>query len=99
MYSRGTRHRTTDARTWTSTTLMDGSGTTQSSLAIGAIGRSPDGTFVASNAGWKQWYERQRFYRSTDGLRWTTLATDDFAPSHAIRFITWGEVELPEACR
>ncbi|MBN8617228.1 MAG: hypothetical protein J0L92_42000 [Deltaproteobacteria bacterium] len=99
VYSRGARHRTTDGRTWTNTPLADGSGAAQSSLAIGAIARSPDGTFVAANAGWKQWYERQRFYRSTDGVRWTTLSTDAFAPSHAIRFITWGEVAEPEACR
>lgn len=57
-----------------------------------AIGRSPEGTYVAQRDGWIVWYEDQALYRSEDGLSWTALPAGSFNPSHPIRRITAGRV-------
>ena len=51
-------------------------------IDLGPVARSPAGTFVGVNAGWQQWYDKQIFLRSTDGLTWTALAKSKFTPSH-----------------
>lgn len=65
---------------------------------IGAVARSPAGTFVAANGGWMTWYASQRFYRSVDGLEWDELPAGAFVGSHPITHIAWGEVSRPSAC-
>lgn len=81
----------TDGERWTATP------TVPASVVIGAVARGPSGTLVAVNGGWDQWYERQRFYRSEDGVRWTELEAGRYARSHPIHAITYGEVDA-EAC-
>ena len=45
---------------------------------IGAVARGPHGTFVASNDGWLVWYEKQQFFRSSDGVHWDVLDKSKF---------------------
>lgn len=79
-----------DGITWSSTPG------TPASAQIGPVARSPDGTFVAS----RDWdfYDRQEFYRSTDGLNWVSLEKTKFVPSHPIRFIQFGYAAPSSAC-
>jgi hypothetical protein len=46
------------------------------------------------NGGWDQWYERQRFYRSTDGVTWDELAAGAFTGGHPVRFAAAGAVDV-----
>lgn len=65
---------------------------------IGAVARGATGTLVAANAGWMTWYEKQRFFRSTDGRRWTVLDPAAYVGSHPIHFIEAGEISEAGAC-
>jgi photosystem II stability/assembly factor-like uncharacterized protein len=88
----GELHRSSDGATWSATDLSP------TGIAIGAVERSPDGTFVAVNSGWNRWYEDQRFYRSTDGVTWEVLASDRYVRSHPIHAIEHGWARPSEAC-
>ncbi|MCU0700372.1 MAG: hypothetical protein MUC96_28005 [Myxococcaceae bacterium] len=99
----GQRRRFTspDGMTWSSaaTTLRRGGmPVSGNGPAIGAVARSPRGTWVAANAGWQVWYTSQRFYRSTDGLAWDELPAGAFAGSHPVTHIAWGEAPRPSTC-
>ncbi len=61
-----------------------------------AIGRSPNGTYIAQRDGWLVWYEQQSLYRSDDGLTWTELAAGSFVGGHPIRRLTFGYVQPHE---
>ncbi len=39
---------------------------------------SDAGTFVAIKNEWQQWYDKQEFYRSRDGVSWEVNWTADF---------------------
>ena len=75
-------------------------GTTQTSPGphLGAVDRSDKGTFVAVNGGWQQYYEKQRFYRSSDGITWDELPAGSFVGSHPVQFITHGLGEKSAVC-
>ncbi len=88
----GRRYRTVDGVSWSSEP------TSPPDVVIGAVARAPGGTLVAVNAGWRGWYAQQRFYRSTDGLRWEALAPGQFTGGHPIHGIAFGEVDA-SACR
>lgn len=84
-WSRGQRHESADGASWTA------QATTPASLELGAVAHSSaTGTYVGVNGGWNQWYERQTFYRSTDGVTWEALPAGAFAPSHPIFEIAFG---------
>ncbi len=87
------RWRSTDGLTWTSED-------TSPPLSLASVARHPDtGTLVASNRGWKQWYDAQRFYRSTDGgLTWDELSEGSYTGSHPIRAIGVGWAPASQAC-
>jgi hypothetical protein len=92
--------RSTDGARWTATALTashaDGSRAT--TPRITAAARSPSGTFVTVHNEWNQWYERQLFYRSTDGIRWQALPSSAFVGSHPVRFFVHAELARG-ACR
>lgn len=92
VWTEGAALRSRDGASWTRTP-------TEPRISVGAVARSPAGTFVAVRAGWNQWYEAQRFYRSTDGVRWEELAPEAARRSHPIGWIAWGEVDASVACR
>jgi hypothetical protein len=83
--------RSIDGATWTSTP-------TEPRITVGAVARSPSGTFVAVRGGWNTWNEEQRFYRSTDGVRWEELSVEAARRSHPIGWIAWGEIDAALAC-
>ncbi len=92
--------RSVDGVRWTpaalSATNADGSRAT--TPRINAAARSPSGTFVTVHGEWNNWYDRQLFYRSTDGVRWQALARSAFVGSHPIRFFTYAEIARGGAC-
>ena len=53
-------------------------------VSLEVVGTHVSGTFVATNAIWQGGYENQRFFRSDDGIKWETLPSSAFAPSHPI---------------
>jgi hypothetical protein len=81
-----------DGSTWNASEL-------DTPVRLGAVGMNPnDGTLVATRGGWKNWYDKQRFYRSTDGLRWTELDVGDVERSHRVRHIIYGFTTNVEVC-
>jgi hypothetical protein len=82
-------YRSADGAAWT---------ITPTSHAIGPSARSDKGTFVATNTGWMQWYEKQSFYRSNDGITWESLPKTAFTGSHPIRGMAFGYVDA-SACK
>lgn len=90
VYQGSTLHRSADGSSWQSEPISPGD------ASIGPIARSPDGTFVAANAGWMVWYEQQKFFRSEDGVNWEVA--DAFAGSHPIYFMAHGEVAPGAGC-
>lgn len=89
--------RSTHGASWTRTPTQtrSESGTTDgpflSAVAWGA------GTFVGVN-GWGEWYDKQRFFRSTDGVTWDRLPASAFTGGHPIQNIVYGEGERSAAC-
>ncbi len=78
-------------------TLADG-GMQNAALDLGPVARSPNGTFVGVNGGWQQWYDKQLFLRSTDGLAWTSLPKNKYTASHPMTHIVWGPAQRSAVC-
>jgi hypothetical protein len=92
IYSGATLFKSADGQSWTS------QGISPSGIAIGALARSPEGTLVAANDGWQVWYEKQQFFRSTNGVDWEVLPETAFTGSHPINFIDFGYVASSAGC-
>jgi len=94
------RFRSVDGTTWTSAplTLRSARPGAPAAPSIGPVAAAPSGTFVAANAGWQQYYEKQRFYRSADGIAWEELPAGAFTPSHPMTHMAWGEAAPSSAC-
>lgn len=92
--------RSTDGVSWTPTavTATNADGSRATTPRIDAVARSPMGTFVTVHGEWDNWYDRQIFYRSTDGVRWQALPRTAFVGSHPIRFFTYAEIARGGAC-
>lgn len=93
--------RSPDGMTWNSMATVlrrNGAMVSGNGPSIGAVARSPGGTFVAANGGWQVWYASQRFFRSADGVTWDELPQGAFVGSHPIQHITWGEAPKPSVC-
>jgi len=84
IYAGSTLWRSRDGKAWTSQSIAP------NNITIGSLARSPAGTLVAANDGWQVWYEKQRLFRSTDGVNWTVLDESKFTGSHPINFISFG---------
>lgn len=81
-----------DGAAWASQPMTPGN------VDIGPAAVSPGGTFVAVRAGWNQWYDSQRFYRSTDGVSWTEVAAGSFSGGHPIVHVAFGYGEPSASC-
>ncbi len=92
IYSGAKLFKSPDGQAWTNQEIAPGH------IAIGALARSPDGTLVAANDGWQVWYEKQQFFRSTDGVHWDVLPMTAFTGSHPINFISFGYVPASAGC-
>jgi hypothetical protein len=92
IYSGATLFKSPDGAVWTSQEIEP------KNIAIGPLARSPQGTLVAANDGWQVWYDKQHFFRSTDGVHWTVLPMDAFTGSHPINFISFGYVPPSAGC-
>jgi hypothetical protein len=86
-----TRHRSTDGEAWTSAPGTAG-------VLIGPVARSSKGTYVAAIGGWSNWYDKQKFYRSADGLTWETLPTTAFKQGHPITHVTFADMKPSVEC-
>lgn len=94
IWSNGKVHRSTDGSTWTTTNTVTRSpgGTMSGGPNIGAVAIGPTGTFVAVRGGWDVWYDRQRFYRSSDGVTWDELPETAYEKGHPVTMIVSGVV-------
>ncbi|MEZ4230799.1 MAG: hypothetical protein R3B89_16600 [Polyangiaceae bacterium] len=90
-FSQGKAHTSSDGQSWTTTDLSQ-------NIQIGAFAVSPQGTFVGVRGGWQVWYDKQEFYRSTDGVNWTTLPSGAFNGGHPINFMSFGYGAPSGAC-
>ncbi len=84
--------RSKDAVAWTMASI------TPASVHIGQVAVNKHGTFVAVNGDWQAWYDKQEFYRSTDGVSWDVLPKTAFTGSHPIYFIQAADVEASAQC-
>lgn len=94
-----------DGATWTMTDTKvskknpDGTVTMSAGPNVGAVAINDAGTtYVAVNGGWQQWYDKQRFYRSNDGVNWDELPAGSFVGSHPIQFIAYGVANKSSVC-
>ncbi|MCA9621494.1 MAG: hypothetical protein KC731_20875 [Myxococcales bacterium] len=66
---------------------------------LGEVVRSPvTGTLVAPRGQWMSWYDQMKWYRSSDGITWETLAPADGIASHPVREMAFGYAEPSAAC-
>lgn len=101
VWGNGVVYRSQDGTTWTSTPTkrtVNGAPVSGAGPNIGPVARSPKGTFVAINGGWDQWYEKQRFYRSGDGVTWDELPLSAFTGGHPMTHIVWGAATSSTVC-
>ena len=92
LYNGSKRYHSADGVTWQNDTISP------SNIQIGPAARSPDGIIVAANDGWMVWYEKQKFFRSTDGKTWDVLPAGSFVGSHPIYFMSFGYVDPGAGC-
>jgi hypothetical protein len=92
LYSGAERWKSVDGEVWTSEPLVP------NDVSIGPVARSPNGTLLAANDGWQVWYEKQRLFRSTDGLNWQALPQGSFLGSHPINFVSFGYLAPSAGC-
>lgn len=97
--------RSADGASWSTTPTSvrtkkaDGTTSTAPGPEVGAAARGDEGTFVAVKGGWQQWYAKQVFYRSEDGVTWDALEAGAFTGSHPIRAIVFGWGEPSGSCK
>jgi len=84
-------YRSPDGTAWTSQALV--ADNFSQFPSFGAMARSDQGTFAMVNGNWRQWYEQQRFFRSTDGVHWQQLSTNNYVGSHPLNFMEFGYVD------
>jgi hypothetical protein len=87
--------RSADGASWTAvptrtrTLAADGSAVLSAGPALGATAFG-EGVYVGVNGGWQQYYERQAFFRSTDGVTWDALPASAFTGGHPVKNIAFG---------
>lgn len=91
-YDRDRGYRSSNGRDWT---RFD---TEPRVLSLGPVAAAPHGTLVGVFEEWRQYYDRQVFYRSTDGVRWQALPRGSYTGSHPISFIVWGHGRPSAQC-
>ncbi len=91
VWSGTSRWRSTDGVIWSEAAITGAAN-------LGAVAHGESGTYVATQGGWQVWYEKQAFYRSSDGLIWEALADGSFRKSHPIRSIVSGFARPSAAC-
>ena len=78
--------------------LVGGDGTACRSTDGGQDVQGREDGRHAANNGWMQWYEKQSFYRSKDGVTWDSLPKTSFVGSHPIRDMAYGRLDA-SACK
>lgn len=86
-----TRYVSTDGESWKSALGTAG-------VIVGAVARSSAGTYAAIKGGWSNWYDKQQFYRSADGLTWETLPSTAFKQGHPITHVAFAEMRPSAEC-
>jgi len=80
----------TDGASWTKTKMA-------TPMRLGPVALGASGTLVATGSVWDG-YDKQHFFRSTDGLTWKSLATTAFVQSHNIFYLAFGYADPSAAC-
>jgi hypothetical protein len=99
-WSQTKRYQSVDGVMWSSTTTSTRrAGRVESGPTLGPVARSASGTFVSVRGGWQNWYDKQRFYRSLDGVTWDELPDNAYIKSHPMTAIVHARIEAGAACR
>ena len=91
-YSDDRVHRSANGVDWTT------AATQPPGLRLEQVAASDKGTLVGVHQSWGNYYDKQVFYRSTDGVRWTALPKTNYAASHPITYIAFGHGKPSAAC-
>lgn len=96
----GTHFRVWGSRTaYTSEDGMQWQMQERDNVHLGATTYDPsNNVFVAVRGGWQNWYDKQEFYRSTDGIQWQKIDDGSFLKSHRIRRLTFGWAKPGTVC-
>ena len=98
-WSGGRMHRSTDGVTWTSTnTRTQLEGVLSGGPNVGPVAVNSRGTFVGVKGGWDVWYEKQRFYRSVDGITWDEMPTGAYQQGHPVTAMVSGMAARSTVC-
>lgn len=90
-YSGGRVLRSTDGASWTPTPTKSAAGAAFS--IAGPVAHNPlTKTYVSISSQWGNFYEKQRAYRSIDGVTWTELTAAQFKGGHPLSRIIVGEM-------
>lgn len=82
IWADGQMHASTDGLNWGSQNLNP------PQVSIGHVSFHADlGVYVAISDGWMNWYEKQRAYRSLDGVNWDVLSEQAFRGGHPVRYL------------
>ena len=87
----GMLRRSADGLTWKAQAISP-------NVNIGTAAVSDDGAFVAAGGGWDTWYEKQKLFRSDDGVTWQELSAGSFTGSHPITAMAFGWALPSAAC-
>ena len=89
----GKTYKSTDGLIWTITqTKVDGVNAPVW-LTMATAYNATTGTYAGVVNVFASGYEKQKFYRSTDGVNWTTLEPTKFKGGHPISYMVTGEID------
>jgi hypothetical protein len=82
-----------DGLNWTATNIIVDENVNKK-LPYGISSYNPaTGTFVFISNVWAGYYDKQKAYRSTDGIHWYELSTSNFKGGHPLNDIVLGKIE------
>jgi hypothetical protein len=79
-----------DGATWSKTKMA-------TPMRLGPVAMGGSGTLVGTGSVWDG-YEKQHFFRSTDGLTWKSLATTAFVQGHNVLYLAFGYADPSTTC-
>jgi hypothetical protein len=90
----GKAWKSTDGANWTSTPMTTTSTLYPTWWMAGPTAYNSDTkTYALVMDQWQYWYDKQRAYRSTDGVNWIELDASHFQGGHPIGAMTVGEID------
>lgn len=96
-WSNGLIWKSVDGISWSSTAFKVDGVTAPWWFKIQSAFNSTTGTYVGVLDVWANYYNKQKMYRSTDGINWTSLDATKFKGGHPLNFMIAVDMD-PAAC-